>query len=145
MYLYIRGAARYRDKIYDQITDASDQIDEHLVRLIIYPDNPAKSHWIHEIWSFLHRIHKLKGSKKYPKVAFIEDALNCGNDIIPNIVATVKDMEPDLTPVDVTEDQILHIFTAYQHWLATELSNHGVVNESDVKEVITNLLQHQET
>lgn len=145
MYLYIRGAARYRDKIYDQITDASDPIDEHLIRLLIYPDNSAKFHWIHEIWSFLHRIHKLKGSKKYPKVAFIEDALSCGNDIIPNIVANVKDMEPDLTPVDVTEDQILHIFTGYQHWLATELSDRGVVNESDVRDVIINLLQHQET
>lgn len=140
MYIYIRGVARSRDVVYDKIADAADQIDEHLVRLMLYPDSEYVDHWVQEIWAFLHRVHRLKGSNKFPKAQFIEDALSCGNDIIPNIIQSVKDMESDLSPTDIQEIDVYNVFTQYKSWLASKLSMDGIVSKSEVQAKLRELI-----
>ena len=140
MKVYIRSMSEYQSKIYDDIVGHSKQIDQHIIRLLLYPQYEHPDHWIHEIWANLYAVDKLKGSNKYPKASFIYKALSVHNDILYNYVKIVKSIERDLAPISVDTDVIVDIVNKYQHWLAIKLSTEGVVLEEDVKAELMSIL-----
>ena len=140
MYWYIRGAAKYKDKLYDDISDLGDQISLHIVKLLLFSDSAYAGHWMHEIWAFLHRMQKLKNTKKLPKAKFIYDALSCSNDIIDSLVKEAIETEVELKPRDIAEVDILATLENYQHWLSDKLSSDGYVSQEDVKSKLTELI-----
>lgn len=139
MKLYIRGFSRNQDYEYDKIADMSDQIDEHIIRLLIFPHNFYEEHWMKEIWKFLYRVHKLKGKNKYPSKKFIFDALSGNMDIIENLIPAVKTKENNLTPEDAKLEDILYVADGYHKWLSERLSTKGAVLVEDVIEILTKL------
>lgn len=133
MYIYIRAMSEAQSKIYDKISSVANQIDMHIMKILFYPDSEYVDHWMHEIWSFLSMVGKLKGSNKYPKASFIKKSLAVYNDMIDVMMELVLDEESDLAPLDVTPQEIKQCLNEYQNWLASELSAHGAVRQSDVK------------
>ena len=133
MYIYIRSMSEAQTEIYRDIRDASDQITLHILKILMFPNSSYIDHWMHEIWSFLFRVKKLKGKNKFPKVAFIKDAMSTSNDMIPELMSVVLDLEPELEPIWVDSKEALACIKAYQDWAASELSAHGVIRQADVK------------
>ena len=99
----------------------------------MFPDSEYVDHWMHKIWAFLFRVKKLKGKNKFPKTAFIKKAMSTNNDMIPELMSVVIDLESELEPTWVDSDAALECIEAYQNWLASELSVHGVVSQADVE------------
>ena len=137
MYIYIRSMSERQSEIHREISAASKQIDMHIIRLMLYPNSSYRDHWMHEIWSFLFEVDKLKGKNKYPKAKFIKDALAAHNDVIDNYKEIVEDLEGELTERDISTEYIIQVIEKYQDWLANELSTHGKVKQSDVKIELT--------
>lgn len=133
MYIYIRSMSEAQTEIYRDIRNASDQITMHILKLLLYPTSSYVDHWMHEIWSFLYIVKKLKGKNKWPEADFIKKAMSTGNDIIPQFMAVVMDEESELEPTWIDPDDALACIEAYQDWIAFELSSYGVVRQSDVK------------
>lgn len=136
MKIYIRSMSEYQSKIYDNLVSASNQVNMHLIRLLLYPDSRFVDHWMHEIWSFLYRVDKLKGINKYPKAKFIRNALAVHNDTVENYIAVVKDLESELEPADVNIEDVIKLIEQYQAWIAEQLSKQGVVLQNDVKHAL---------
>lgn len=133
MYIYIRSMSEAQSKIYDKVTAAASQIDMHIIKILSFPNSPYVDHWMHEIWAFLNLVGKLKGSNKFPKAVFIKRALSVYNDMLDSIIDIAQDDESGLIPIDVSLDEVKRCVTEYQSWLASELSAHGGVKQSDVK------------
>ena len=140
MKLYVRGFSQYKNKIYDKLSNASEQIDEHIIRLLLYSNDSHVNHWMNEIWSFLYKVDKLKGKNKWPSEKFIYDAISCHNDIIDALVVGVKDKEANLFPNNISYSRILSALEEYQRWLAVNLSKYGQVAQADVKYELTNIM-----
>ena len=139
MYIYIRSMSEAQSKIYDKLSSVANQIDMHIIKILLYPESPYVDHWMHEVWSFLNIVGKLKGSNKYPKSAFIKKSLSIYNDMIDALIQLVWDSESELTPADVPLSCIKHCLEDYQNWISSELSSHGFVKQSDVKSKLTEI------
>lgn len=139
MFRYIRAMPRGDKDIENRIADAAEQIDEHLIKLILYPNNTQDiEHWRSEIYAFLHKVDKRKTANKYPKSRFIYNALACHNDIMDNIIRCVKS-EYAYTPKYISNPEILEIIEKYQKWLAYELSSQGAVTKQEVTQCLQSL------
>ena len=125
--------SEYKSRIYDTLVSASEQIDLHMIRLMLFPNSHYVDHWMHEIWSFLFKVDKLKGKNKYPTAKFIYDALSVHNDILGNYMKIVEDLEENLEPVDIAVSDVISAVVSYQKWIASELSQNGIVLQKDVK------------
>lgn len=140
MYLYIRSMSESKNKIYSDIASASKQIDQHIIRLMLYPNSSYRDHWMHEIWTLLHDVDTLKSTHKFPKKSFIFNALSVHNDILKNYVKLVVSEEEDLEPSYIDLDDLLNVVESYQDWLSEKLSSEGVALQKDVKSKLIDLL-----
>lgn len=135
MYIYIRSMSEAQSKVYDILTASSDQIIRHIAKIMLYPDSPYVDHWMHEIWSFLFRVDKLKGKNKWPKASFIQKSLSTHNDTIEVYIPLAIDDEDEATPtVDISTSELLQAVQSYIEWISLELSAHGYVRQNEVKE-----------
>lgn len=141
MKLYIRGFSQYRDKIYDKLSDCSEQLDEHIIRLLLYPGNHYTEHWMHEVWAFLHTVDKLKGKNRYPKADFIYNALACHNDILHHFVKSVKTKESQYDPISISIENITDAVEEYQKWAANLLSSEGYIDYDDVQSKLNEIMK----
>ena len=130
MHIYIRAMSESQNKIYDKLTDKSDQILIHLAKLLIYPNCQYVNHWKKEIMSFLWRVDKLKGKNKYPSEKFIVKALSTHNDVLAHYISHAIDAESELQPNQISSDTFERAAKEYQHWLAKMLSQQGVIDAS---------------
>ena len=64
--LYLSEYAKAKQIMANELQTKVDVIVEHLIKLILMPNNEAYKHWQSEIAGHLHTIHKLKGKNKYP-------------------------------------------------------------------------------
>ena len=133
MFIYIRSMSENQTEIYRDLTSAGDQINLHILKILMFPDCKFVDHWMHEIWSFLFRVKKLKSKNKWPKEEFIRKAISTTNDMIEQLMIVVEDEESDLTPCKVDPSDALKCIENYQNWISHELSTKGVVKQSDVK------------
>lgn len=140
MYIYIRGMSEHRSKIYDNLVAASEQVDLHIIKLMMYPKSDSYDHWIHEIWSFLHKVDRLRGTHKYPKYKFIYHALSVHNDIVDNLMKLVVSEEGKSPQVQCSESSVLRVLTDYQSWASNELSSSGILLPDSVRSKLEELL-----
>lgn len=133
MYIYIRSMSEAQTEIYRDIRDASDQITMHLLKILMFPSSTYVDHWMHEVWSFLFKVKRLKGKNRWPKASFIKKAMSTSNDMLPQLMYVVADLESESDPIWISDSEALRCVEAYQDWLASELSAHGAVRQSDVK------------
>lgn len=139
MYIYIRAMSESQSKVYDAVSSASTQIDMHIMKILFYPTSEYVDHWMHEIWSFLYFVPKLKGSNKFPKASLIKRGLSVYNDMLDSFIEIVQEAESNLVPEYVDVKRIQCCVSAYQDWLSENLSKHGTVKQSDVKSKLSEI------
>ena len=140
MYIYISGMSKPQAKVYDAISAASEQINIHIAKIMLFPDSAFVDHWMHEIWSFLPRVSRIKGSNKLPKSSMILRALSEENDALNSYLIIAEDLEDELDPIDVTLTEYAKVVRAYQQWLAEMLSSNEQIRQADVKATLTELI-----
>lgn len=73
MKIYFSEYAKSKQAMEDNIGNRVDVIIEHLIKLILLPQNESRKHWEGEIAGQLNRVHKLKNKNKYPTRAQLLD------------------------------------------------------------------------
>ena len=134
MYIYIRSMSETQQEVRRNIVAASNRINLHIAKILLFSDSQNVDHWMHEIWSFLYKVDKLKGKNKWPKVSFIKEALAVHNDNLEGTLEIAVDLEDGLTPSHVSLRTLQECIEKYQDWLSSELSTYGYVVQKDVKE-----------
>lgn len=120
-----------KKEVKDKILSVSDVLAEHLVKVSLMPDSSNVSHWKDEIYSFLNRVPKLKGSNKYPSYNSLIRCISSDNDILDNIIWQVcSDYSLDNDICNVAS--AFTVVAEYQDWLAKHLSNTGAVTRKMV-------------
>lgn len=144
MYIYIRSMSEAQSKIYDRLTSHVDELDKHIIKLLLYPSSQYVSHWQHEIYSFVNIVHRLKSNNKLPTKKFIKQCLAVANDSISILIWQTQAEEDDLVPrevgVDISVSMISDILVAYQDWLAEQLSLNGAVIQQQVRSKLIELV-----
>ena len=141
MYIYIRAMSDEQREIHRDIKSKAAQINQHIIRLALYPKCEYVDHWKHEIWTFLHYVNKLKGRNKLPKPRFIKDALSVSNDMTYGFIRLVEEMESELSPSNMSIKEIDKFINEYQDWLSVMLSANGIVLQKEVKDKLTELME----
>ena len=91
MFRYILGMSESAEEIRRDIVSRCSQLDEHLVKLMLFSTDSSIFHWQGEIYSSIHKIDRVKGKNKYPKYSFIREALSVHEDILDNIILLISD------------------------------------------------------
>lgn len=146
MFKFIVAMAESQSRIYDKLVDASDQINLHLAKLVLFSDSEYVPHWKKEIFAFLHRVDRLKGSKKWPKEKMIMRALSTHDDTAEQYMMLAMDDESELAVSGIiTVSDIERAFFSYHAWLAKELSINGMITRSSAYEELNNICRLSET
>ncbi len=133
MKLYIYALSQHRKYVEYSLIDKSDPMDEHIIRLLLYYDNSLVKPWIREIWSFIHKVERLKSNNRYPSYNFIYNAISSHNDIVRAMINGVKDEEYNLVPHEISLAAAVAALEEYQKWLARYLSVEGEVPYKDAE------------
>lgn len=139
MLKYIYSWARSNTDTFRKIEDASEEIVVHLIKVLLFPDVQERNHWKKEIWSFLPRISKLKSTNKFPTYKQIYKSLwNSYEDVIfdyiPGILEDIEEL-----PITVDRRCVYYAIQEYMKWLATELSQKGIVSNTAVSTKIEHI------
>lgn len=127
----------------------ADVIVEHILKLILMPDNSARNHWEQEIASQLNRVKKLKSSGKYPT----SDQLyswtyeKVSEDIMDlNWLSELVEVIESDYGTAVTNDirtirkELDSVCKCYFSLLADKLSQKGMVSNAKVYEILDSLV-----
>ena len=132
----ILGFAYSRSKIAENLEDNVQPIMLHLIKLWRYPNAVEVSHWRQEVYNFLNRTRRLKGSNKYPSVEFImKNTYNINKSDISkwfNTISRVYDSDFESSSIRTDVELMNKRIKEYFEWLATELSSEGYVFSKDV-------------
>ena len=141
MHIHIRAMSESQSKIYDHLTSVSRPILQHLIKLLIFPQNPNESHWKREVMSFLYDVDKLKGKNRWPSSKFIFKALTTHLDNIQAHVDYVKDTESEYDPVELPTNILISAVSEYFQWIADKLSTYGGVRAADIYNKIDEIIR----
>lgn len=132
----ILGFSYSRSKIAEDLEDNVQPIMTHLIKLWRYPNSDSVSHWRQEIYNFLNRTRRLKGSNKYPSANFImKNTYDVNKSDISkwlNGVSRVYDGKFEPTSIRNDADLMNERIKEYFKWLADVLSVDGYVFPEDV-------------
>lgn len=139
MYIYIKSMSESQSKIYDRLTSNIDELDAHLIKVALYRNSENLHHWIQEIYSFVHDVHKLKGKNKLPSKKFLLNALSINEDRIEFMILGIME---DYSDVSYDLEKIQRFVHSYHDWLAEELSTKSIVSKTSVSSVILKLINN---
>lgn len=142
MYRYIKAMSDKKEVIYRRISDPSDRIIEHIIKLVLFSDSTYCNHWKQEIFGFLNRIPSLKSSGKYPKASWIYTALTIYNDQLSSMISDIKEDCSSLNARSITDASIENAVEDYQLWLANNLSENGRVRLQDVYNKLDEIIKN---
>ena len=140
MYRYIVGMADTKSEIGRLVAAASEQIDLHIIKLLLMPESNDANHWKQEIYSFLRNVNRLKSSKKWPEFDFLLERISCHEDIVENLRFLVEQDYPAALQSNVSNNDIIKAFQEYHHFLAAGLSSKGVIGRQDCYDVLDNIV-----
>lgn len=145
--------AKNRSDIKHELMDKTPKVVEHIIKIILFREDSSVNHWMHEIFSFIHKIDISKSTKKRPKESFIyENTFGCVKDnykikdYVRRDISNICDeegLDAPFTSDDFLElymDKIYEVCDNYFRWLSKELSECGIVSFGDVKRILTNLI-----
>lgn len=144
--------AKHKSDVEDKVTDKSEEMIEHLIKIYIWRDTTYKGHWCGEVKGLLSSVKRLKGKgkKKYPKNKDIYKWLWRENDnkIDKMIDEAIYSAEKGLEgyenlrkPRRVDKEDIKSFVNNYMIWLSNELSKNGIVTSNEVYSTIDFLLK----
>lgn len=142
--IYLTELADSKQQIRNDIVHEENNIIEHLLKCFLYKNSTGDyNHWKKEIYSFLNRIPKLRGSNKFPshnilKKFTIDRFGDVLKDWIPHdIRAMVVDGYPKIEDYNIEE--LYNAIIDYYEWLIKELSSNGKVENIQVYNKIDEL------
>ena len=129
-----------RRQIEDRLYESTDKIIEHLIKLYLMPTHESANHWKREIYSFLNKVDKLKGSNKRPTQSQIytwtfgnkEDTID--NYFVRGMLDTINYDYNENIKINLNKfrTDIIDICKSYFMWLAKELSVKGIITPQQV-------------
>lgn len=130
----VLGFAYSRSKIAEDLEANVQLIITHLIKLWRYPDAADANHWSQEIYNFLHRVGRLKGSNKYPTADFImKNTYEVNKSDISKWLSHVSRVyDEDYTSIRTDTKLMNERIKSYFEWLAKMLSADGQVFSKDV-------------
>lgn len=149
MKIYIRGFAEAQKEIERRLSAHTDEIIEHIIKLVLMPDNSARNHWEGEIAGQLKSIDRLKNSKKFPsakqiykwtygkKQDLVVDAKWMGVSI--REIEEIYDVYIDQSVYDIC-DTVDEVCTNYFQWISIELSTVGKVSTPTIYRKLDELI-----
>ena len=140
MYRYIKAMSEERRTIHNRLVDRSDVINEHIIKLLLFPDSSDRDHWKQEIVNALPRIQKMKGTNKFPSASFIQEGLSTFNDSVSSYIRTIEDDYRTLSPVPVGQRDIVRALQWYQSYLAKELSKNGSILRTEAYFILDDIV-----
>ncbi|MCM1232045.1 MAG: hypothetical protein NC489_18140 [Ruminococcus flavefaciens] len=149
MKIYIRGFAEAQKEVERKLSAHTDEIIEHIIKLIVMPDNSARNHWEGEIAGQINRIERLRNSKKFPKAKQIYDwTYGKKQDLVTDrgwmsvAMRDLADQYGDLEEIAVDDlcDVADYVCRQYFSWLADELSTVGRVATRDIYDKLDSLV-----
>ena len=145
----IRELAYERRDIQRTLIDKTPTVVQHIMYLVLDPNNINKFHWMSEVHAFIHDIGRLKNGKKFPKSEFIyEYTYGAMSDMVIDskwFNVTVKDICEDENielPKNMKQAQMKVdiVCREYFRWLSSELSTNGVISKEDCRNKLTELI-----
>ena len=140
MKLYMYAMSETLSEIRRNLSAVSKPLDQHIIRLLLYPESEYVVHWKKEIANMLYDVDRRKGSNKWPKQSFIIDALAVHNDILENYKRYVVEVESELVPKDVPLRSIEQCISEYQQWISTKLAESGYVSRAEIFDELDSLV-----
>lgn len=132
--------AKNRSKIFDDLEDKSEEVFEHVLKVLMYPGHEAENHWVKEIYANLHKVSKLSSSNKFPKYADImKHTWYIHEDMLRE---TVSALVIDYGATDQADTHLL--YTAcydYFQWISKELSNRGVISKTEISDELDAIIE----
>ena len=150
MKLRINECAMERSEQANKLYAHTEQIVEHLIKIIAMPDHTAVNHWKQEIASQIIKVNKLKGSKRFPTEKEIykwtyekdKDSLK-DMTYISNFIKgewRTYNYQGDFKNINKIAHNIQYVCDEYFKWLANTLSKFGIVFKPDIYEELNYLL-----
>ena len=132
-------------QIRQDIVNVEDKIIEHLLKCFLYKNTMNNlKHWEGEIYSFLHRVPKLKNTKKYPSYKLLYNfTIERIYDDIDNIInLTISNLEFKNYPKvnNINKENLGKAILEYYDWLIEKLSKNGGIVFSSVCNKIDELI-----
>ena len=131
MRLFVTANAEYKYELGRKLTDASEPLVDHLIKIFMYPNHVSVDHWIQEVYGFLNKVGKLKHNNKFPSARFILNSTwGVHGDIINESIPV---FESDYCqPTHNSSSEIADAVRCYFLWLSYVLSANGRVAKQDV-------------
>jgi hypothetical protein len=147
MKIYIRntqdifGFANRKSDVAAMIEENTREVIEHLIKLWLFPDAEDCNHWKQEVYNFLYRVPRLKGSNKFPSKKFIlKNTIDVNRRSITSLLRIVlTDYGDSYAQVRQRYATMQTHIEYYFEWLAEELSKHGEVARNDVYSELSKL------
>lgn len=142
----LREYAKRSNEIGQDISSKSEQIIIHLLKIFYYRDNEELvEHWTGELWDFLHRVAKLKNTKKFPTKDFILYHLWLGTedtfeDDLPDYISSLnRRYSKKLGKINI-DSKVMSFCRDYCEWISEILSNKGSLSSDEIFNKINSML-----
>ena len=129
----------------------TEQVIEHIIKIVCMPNHSALNHWKQEIASQIVKVNKLKGSKRYPTEKEIykwtyDKERDSIQDItyISNFIKgewRTYNYKGNVKQIPLLANNIDYICDNYFKWLANKLSRFGTVFKPDIYDELNFLLK----
>lgn len=141
MKIYITAQSMQKRDIETKLSISMTQTIEHLLKLYLMPDNPARNHWQGEVYGFIHTVEKLKRTNKYPTA---QNIYNWTYEKVQDLVTDASWLQIRIEDIcdqynidtNIPLKPTMHEFDAlcvnYFQWLAEMLSKRGSVTNREV-------------
>ena len=147
MKIYVRntqdilGFSHRKSDIAAMIEENTREIIQHLIKLWLYPDAETCNHWKQEVYGFLYRVPRLKGSNKFPSKKFIlKNTIDVNRQNITSLLRIVlADYGHSYAQCRQRYATMQTHIEYYFEWLAEELSKHGKVARKSVYSKLSEL------
>lgn len=146
--LIISQALSMRDTK-SKLVSHAEEIEEHMVKLMLAPDSQTRNHWIGEIASQINSVKRMTKDNKYPSSDMIFKWLYTEQlteiDDFQRFQAMVDDIcecENLSFPADIYSfhSEYKALLETYYRWLADNLSVSGYVKRSQAIEILNELV-----
>lgn len=149
--LYLSEYAKAKQIMENELQAKVDIIVEHLIKLILMPNNEAYKHWQGEIAGQLHTVHKLKGKNKYPTFdQLYEWTFNYAVEDITDI----KRLDTQIRHIEIDyqistkmnarllSKELKRVCEEYFIWLCNRLSQDGNVSNTSIYRQLDSILKY---
>lgn len=146
---YIKSMSSSQMIIIRNLEAHTDEIIEHIIKLVLMPGHSARNHWKSEIAAQIKSVKKLDGKNRFPTADQLYAwTYKKDQDLVTDekwMKVTIEEIEDEYN-IEVTDTvnsicvRVDEICQNYFKWLADELSDAGKVTSSRIYQKLDELL-----